>query len=399
MPSGTNRQSRIVNKLILKPGREKSLKRRHPWVFSGAVAKVQGNPESGDTVEVRSASASSWPLPPTARTRRSSRACGTGRSDRSTRAFFDERIAERAAARSGAPARGRDRRAAARPRRIRRLAGRRRRPLRRAVVAVQLLSAGAERWREEIADALCGLRPAWSAYGSARMPTCGELEGLQPRVGLAARRRAEPAPRRYHRARPRVRSRFDAGHKTGFYLDQRDNRRRMRELAAGRDVLDCFCYTGGFALNALAGGARSVARDRQLGRCARASRVRMRKLNDLAGADWIEGDVFQTLRKLARRGPHVRPDRPRSAQVRADRRACRKGGARLQGHQPARVQAAAARRPAGDVLLLGRRVRRSLPEDRRRRGARCRRVERRSSSASVRAPTIPSRSIFRRATT
>src|SRR5688572_28941894 len=44
-----------MNKLILKPGREKSVKRRHPWVFSGAIAKVEGKPESGDTVEIRSA--------------------------------------------------------------------------------------------------------------------------------------------------------------------------------------------------------------------------------------------------------------------------------------------------------------------------------------------------------
>jgi len=48
------------------------------------------------------------------------------------------------------------------------------------------------------------------------------------------------------------------GHKTGFYLDQRENRLRVRALAEGRDVLDCFCYTGGFTVNALAGGARSV---------------------------------------------------------------------------------------------------------------------------------------------
>jgi 23S rRNA G2069 N7-methylase RlmK/C1962 C5-methylase RlmI len=49
-----------------------------------------------------------------------------------------------------------------------------------------------------------------------------------------------------------------SGHKTGFYLDQRDNRLLTGQLAAGRDVLNCFCYTGGFSLQALAGGAKSV---------------------------------------------------------------------------------------------------------------------------------------------
>jgi len=87
------------------------------------------------------------------------------------------------------------------------------------------------------------------------------------------------------------------GHKTGFYLDQRDNRRLVRGLARGRDVLDAFCYTGGFALNALAGGARSVLALEISAEALERAHANA-ELNALPGADWIAGDVFQMLRRL-----------------------------------------------------------------------------------------------------
>ena len=85
-----------------------------------------------------------------------------------------------------------------------------------------------------------------------------ELEGLKPRSGLL---RGKPLPGApvIHEHGLKFKVEIDAGHKTGFYLDQRDNRLLLREkLAAGKDVLDCFSYTGGFAINALNGGAKSV---------------------------------------------------------------------------------------------------------------------------------------------
>ena len=90
-----------------------------------------------------------------------------------------------------------------------------------------------------------------------------------------------------------------SGHKTGFYLDQRSNRQQVRELASSREVLDCFSYTGGFSLYALAGGAASV-----LAVDASADALRMLqdnvRLNDLPAErmQTREGDVFQVLRKL-----------------------------------------------------------------------------------------------------
>jgi 23S rRNA (cytosine1962-C5)-methyltransferase len=93
------------------------------------------------------------------------------------------------------------------------------------------------------------------------------------------------------------------GHKTGFYLDQRDNRGLVRSLAAGACVLDCFCYSGGFALSALAGGAKHVTAVEASGE-ALALAQRNAQLNAVAAdrCEWVEADVFQMLRRLRDQG-------------------------------------------------------------------------------------------------
>jgi len=90
-----------------------------------------------------------------------------------------------------------------------------------------------------------------------------------------------------------------SGHKTGFYLDQRANRLRVRELAKDKDVLDCFCYTGGFTINALAGGAKSVLSVDSSGDALELCKENV-SLNNLFSGNHktLEGDVFQLLRKF-----------------------------------------------------------------------------------------------------
>ena len=92
---------------------------------------------------------------------------------------------------------------------------------------------------------------------------------------------------------------LESGHKTGFYIDQRKNRLRVRELAKDKDVLDCFCYTGGFTVNALAGGAKSVLSVDSSAAALALCRENI-SLNDLPSEHHtsIEGDVFQLLRKF-----------------------------------------------------------------------------------------------------
>jgi 23S rRNA (cytosine1962-C5)-methyltransferase len=123
------------------------------------------------------------------------------------------------------------------------------------------------------------------------------LEGLSPSIGVLLGN--EPPPRleiEENGARFSVDVR--AGHKTGFYLDQRDNRALVRSLAAGRDVLDCFCYSGGFAVNAALGGARSVHGIDASGEALELARANL-AASGLAedAATFERGDVFDWLRK------------------------------------------------------------------------------------------------------
>jgi 23S rRNA (cytosine1962-C5)-methyltransferase len=287
-----------LNTLILKPGREKSLKRRHPWVFSGAVGKLQGDPQSGDTIEVRSSDGEMLALAaysPHSQIRARVWSFAETEVDAS---FFTRRIEDAANARA---ALGIDRssdglrivhaEADGLPGVIADRYG--------DTVVVQLLSAGAERWRDAIADALCGL-PGIERVWERSDADARELEGLKPKSGLL---RGKPLPHapviEEHGIRFKVE--VDAGHKTGFYLDQRDNRVLLRHLCAGKDVLDCFSYTGGFTLNALRGGARSVTTVDSSGLALDAARANT-ALNALPDAEWIEADVFQTLRKLRDQG-------------------------------------------------------------------------------------------------
>src|SRR4029079_13411671 len=115
-----------------------------------------------------------------------------------------------------------------------------------------------------------------------------ELEGLKPRTGLI---RGAPLPGApvVHEHGLTFKVEIDAGHKTGFYLDQRDNRVLLRTLAAGKDVLDCFSYSGGFAINALHGGARSVMAIDSSGLALEMARANS-QLNDVNGIEWSEGD-------------------------------------------------------------------------------------------------------------
>ena len=283
-----------MNKLILKPGREKSLKRRHPWVFSGAIEQVEGRPGPGETVEVRSASGEMLALAaysPHSQIR--ARAWAWSERDVDA-AFFTQRVADAAAARDalgvseasdawrivhgesdGLPGVIVDRYG--------------------ETAVMQLLSTGAERWRDAIADALCSL-PGIERVWERSDADVRELEGLESRSGLA-RGAPLPAAPVIHEHGLQFKVEVDAGHKTGFYLDQRDNRLTLRKLVRGRDVLDCFSYTGGFAINALAGGAKSLLAIDSSALALETAKANA-KLNALPDAQWLEADVFQALRRL-----------------------------------------------------------------------------------------------------
>ncbi len=305
--------------LTLKPGREKSLKRRHPWVFAGAIARVEGNPASGDTVELRSSDGEFLAVAAFSPESQIRARVWDWKPRDIDAAFFGQRIAQ--------AARARERLLCGNVTNSARLIHGESDGLPGVIadlfddtVVVQLLAAGAERWRDAIADALGGL-PA--PFKVARVYERSDadvraLEGLPPKSGwLRGPPLTRPLIVREHGLQ--FKAEIESGHKTGYYLDQRDNHLFLKDISADKSVLDCFCYSGGFALHALAGGARSVTAIDSSGPALAAARANA-ELNNLpeyaSKAEWIEADVFQQLRKFrdqARRFDIIVLDPPKLA--------------------------------------------------------------------------------------
>ena len=164
-------------------------------------------------------------------------------------------------------------------------------------LVLQSLTAGSEYWKDTLADLLLECTGVHDIYERSDSDV-RELEGLPPKVGLL-RGNLPSLTTLILENGLKFNVNFETGHKTGFYLDQRENRRIVRSLCEDRDVLDCFCYTGGFTVNALAGGARSVlsidASSEALALCC--ENVGLNSL-DQTRHSVTEGDVFQLLRKL-----------------------------------------------------------------------------------------------------
>jgi len=164
------------------------------------------------------------------------------------------------------------------------------------VVVIQLLSAGAERWRTAIVDALADATAA-RAIVERSDADVRTLEGLAPRVGVV--RGTLPDPVILREAGLDYAVDVVHGQKTGFYLDQRDSRRVVGAHARGRNVLNAFCYTGGFTIACLAGSAAhviSIDSSAPALALGEANLVRNPSL-DAARAEWVEADVFAELRR------------------------------------------------------------------------------------------------------
>jgi 23S rRNA (cytosine1962-C5)-methyltransferase len=288
--------------LVLKPGKERSLLRRHPWIYDTAIGRVKGSPAAGETVAVRSHDGKwlAWAGYSPSSTLRA-RCWSFAETDRIDASWLAARVREAVARRAhlaaasdalrlvfgeadGLPGLVADRYA--------------------DQLVVQFQAAGVEAHREALLDALVAATGCANVFD--RSDSAGRTrEGLAPAFGVA--RGAEPPPRiavREHQRRSWVDVR--AGHKTGYYIDQRDNRELSAELAKrartqrGRAVtaLNCFCYTGGFSV-ALAAGAGDVlsidssADALALGR----ENWRLNGLPDAAG-QWQAANVFEALRAL-----------------------------------------------------------------------------------------------------
>jgi 23S rRNA (cytosine1962-C5)-methyltransferase len=283
--------------VILKQGREKSLLRRHPWVFSGAIARIVGDPGCGDTVRIESAEGrfQAWgAFSPNSQIR--VRVWSWAEEIRIDKAFIDARIRQAIDVRlrlfptddvdsyrlihsesDGLPGLILDRYG--------------------DWLVVQYLSCGAEYWRNVILDSLITQVHPKGIYERSDADV-RELEGLKPRAGLIWGE-APPELLKIQLYGLRFLVDLRKGHKTASYLDQRENHTLIQDFSYGKDVLDCFCYAGGFGLGALMGGAASVT---AVDSSAEALALALQNidLNNLDRGHFteIQGDVFQVLRKM-----------------------------------------------------------------------------------------------------
>ena len=286
-------------------GKERSLRRRHPWVFQGSIDR--GRADAGETVRVEAADGSflCWgAFSPASMIR--VRAWTFDEAERIDHAFFKRRVARALALRArlpidsdgvrlihgeadGLPGLIVDRYA--------------------DVLSAQFLSAGMERWREAIAEILRAATDCTKLYERSDSGVRA-LEGLEPRAGWLRGGEAggsiTPTALTIREHAWRLGLDVAEGHKTGFYLDQRDNRARfaqwVRHFGLQR-VLNCYCYTGGFSVAALAGCAQHVVGvDSSAPALARACANVALNGFDAARHEAVDADVNQFLRARLQAG-------------------------------------------------------------------------------------------------
>ena len=281
--------------MTLKSGREKSMLRRHPWIFSGAVSSIDAGTGSGDIVRVQAEDGRF--LAYAAFSEKSqiiARVLSFGEGDTIDEAFYRRQIKTAIARRAsifhqsdaarlihaesdGLPGLIADRYG--------------------EVIVMQLLTAGIDPQRELLARLLQEETGVSTIYERSDADV-RDLEGLVARNGLIV---GNPLAAETVITENGLKIAVDIvhGHKTGFYLDQRDNRGLTKSLANNADVLNCFCYTGAMSVAALAGGAKSVLSIDSSGPSLQMA-ARNVELNglDAARAEWLDDDVFLALRKL-----------------------------------------------------------------------------------------------------
>jgi 23S rRNA (cytosine1962-C5)-methyltransferase len=316
-------------RVTIRPGREASLQRRHPWIFSGAIGALEGTPEPGETVAVHLPDgrlAGHGAFSP--RSQITVRIWSFAPRETVDEAFFQRRLARCLHARTPLAAIARGEVGALRlvnaesdglPGLIVDRYG--------PFVVCQFLSCGAERWRGAIVAALRDLLPGTAIFERSDAAVRGK-EGLPPRCGPL---HGEPPPPLVEIREGDCRFLVDLhrGHKTGFYLDQRNSRAAVGRIAAGRQVLNAFAYSGGFGVAALCGGAQRVL---NLEASAQVLELARHNFNlngcDPAQAECLQGDAFVQLRRLAageRRFDLVVLDPPKFAASRAQVPAAARG--------------------------------------------------------------------------
>lgn len=248
----------MTAKIILHETREKSLKRRHPWIFSKAVREVVNPPENGADIDIYAADDSFLArasYSPNSQIR--ARVWSFYAEEKIDQQFFERKIREAAEARTlmleetgmsacrlvdaesdGLPGLIIDRY--------------------NNFLVLEVLSAGAEYHLKDITSALRNIYPDDNIYERSDVEVRTK-EGLESRKGVIYGEEPPEELAIKENGGMQILVNIKEGHKTGYYLDQRDNRAALSKYCKGKSVLNCFSYTGGFSLYALRGRAKSVA--------------------------------------------------------------------------------------------------------------------------------------------
>ncbi len=292
----------MVATVHLKPQKCKSLRRLHPWVFSGAIEKVKGTPASGETVSIHSAEGDwlgygAWSPQSQIRVR----VWSFNQQDKIDSAFFLARIQAANALREGLELTSN----------AYRLVAAEADELPGVTIdkydnwlVCQLLSAGAEVWRESIVAALRTLFPEGNIYERSDVDVRTK-EGLTQRTGVLFAHPDANADELIWIQENGLELGIDItqGHKTGYYLDQRDSRLAIQKYSKNKRVLNAFSYSGGFGLFAAKAGATEVVNlDVSATALAQATANHQRNQLELASLTNLQQDVFQALRDFHHRG-------------------------------------------------------------------------------------------------
>ncbi|WP_321282757.1 class I SAM-dependent methyltransferase [uncultured Vibrio sp.] len=333
--------------IYLVKGREKSVKRKHPWIFSRGINKVEGEPALGETVDVFTHDGK-WlakaAYSPESQIR--ARIWSFEKQD-INKAFFVKRFKDAqllredvidrdeltgyrliAAESDGLPGVTIDRY--------------------QNFFVCQLLSAGAEYNKQAIVDALVECFPDCNVYERSDVAV-RKKEGLKETTGVL---HGEEPPKSVVIEENGVKISVDiiGGHKTGFYLDQRDSRQQAMKYMKDKEVLNCFSYTGGFGLYALKGGAKRVI-NADVSQPALDTAKFNAELNEFdiskKRAVFLNADVFKLLREYRDQGTKfdvVIMDPPKFAESKAQLNgACR-------GYKDINMLAMQILKPGGTLL-------------------------------------------------
>ncbi|MFM2598455.1 class I SAM-dependent methyltransferase [Vibrio fortis] len=286
----------------LAKGRDKSLRRKHPWVFSRGIDKVTGEPQLGETVDVF-ASNGQWLAKAAYSPASQIRArVWTFEKEDINKAFFVKRIKDAqmlrediivrdgltgyrliAAESDGLPGITIDKY--------------------QNFLVCQLLSAGAEYHKSDLVEALVECFPDCNVYERSDVAV-RKKEGLEQTVGVL---HGEEPPKSVviEENGVKISVNIAEGHKTGFYLDQRDSRKESMKYVKGKEVLNCFSYTGGFGLYALKGEAKRVI-NADVSQLALDTAKHNAELNEFdiskKRAVFLNADVFKLLREYRDQG-------------------------------------------------------------------------------------------------